>query len=162
MPHWIAYQEVIYPSPWSTLSGESDYSDIKLPANTPNVFGHPSHVWYYHQWSLLLLLFLVWAAYVCCFLCGWDRSIADEVHRVLSLLEDTSKAVKVFFLHQSPSKRKDYSDIEVPANHPDQCYKHQHGDCLEHWVNCLALTTLGCFKSDCVWAIIHHIRVHMI
>ena len=63
----------------------------------PNVFGHPSHVWYYHQWSLLLLLFLVWAAYVCCFLCGWDRSIADEVRRVLILLEDTSKAVKVFF-----------------------------------------------------------------
>ena len=63
--HWIAYQEVMYPSIWSTLSDVAgplwwggsnrrailtnlprlkDYSDVKLPTNTPDVLTHPSHI----------------------------------------------------------------------------------------------------------------------
>ena len=52
---------------------------------------HPCHIGYRHQWSLLLLL--ITAARVCCFLCGWGRSIADKVCRVAILLEDSSKVV---------------------------------------------------------------------
>ncbi|WP_222706805.1 hypothetical protein, partial [Lacisediminihabitans profunda] len=39
--------------------GLKDYSDVKLPANTPNVLTHPNHIRYHHQWFLLLLLFLI-------------------------------------------------------------------------------------------------------
>ena len=69
-------------------SGLKDYSDVKLPANTPDVLTHPSHIGYHHQRSLLL--FLLWAAYVCCFLCGWGRGIADEVRGITILLENSS------------------------------------------------------------------------
>ena len=78
IPHWIVYQEVMYPSLWSTSNGESALA----------VLTHPSHVGYHHQRSLLLLLF--WAAYVCCFLCGWGRGIADEVCGITILLENSS------------------------------------------------------------------------
>ena len=60
------------------LSGEStpglnDYSDVNLPANMPDVLTHPSYIGYHHKLSFLLLLFLVWVACICCFLCGWGR-----------------------------------------------------------------------------------------
>ena len=35
----------------------------------------------------------VWAAYICCFLCGQGRGIADEDRRIAILLEDPSKVV---------------------------------------------------------------------
>ena len=63
---------------------------LELPANAPNVLTHPSHIGYHHQLSPLLLLFLITAAHVCCFLCGWGRSIAGKVYRVTVLLEDSS------------------------------------------------------------------------
>ena len=63
-------------------------TDIELSANTPDVFTHSSYTLYHHQWSLLLLS-LVWAACVCCSLCGQGRSIADKVHRVTVLLDDS-------------------------------------------------------------------------
>ena len=65
-----------------------DYSDVELPANTPDVLTHPSHIGYHHHWSLLLLLSLVWA--VCCFLWRQGRGIADEVCRITILLENSS------------------------------------------------------------------------
>ena len=51
---------------------------------TPDVLSHPSHIGYHHQWSLFLLLSLVWAAHVGCFLCRWGRIVADKFHRVIS------------------------------------------------------------------------------
>ena len=45
---------------------------------------HPSHIGYHHQWSLFLLLSLVWAAHVGCFLFRWGRIVADKFHRVIS------------------------------------------------------------------------------
>jgi len=60
----------------------------------PDVLTHPSHIGYHHQWSLLLLLSIIQAACVCCFLCGWDQSVADKVCRVSILFEDSSKVVK--------------------------------------------------------------------
>ena len=81
-----------------------DYSDVKLPANT-----HPSHIRYHYQWSLLLLLSLVWAACIYSFLCGWGRGIADEVRRITTLLEDPSKVVNFLlkvFLHVDDSIMK--------------------------------------------------------
>ena len=59
----------------------------------PDVLTLLSHIGYHHQWSLLLLLSLIWAACVCCFLCGRGRAIADEVCKITILLEDPSKVV---------------------------------------------------------------------
>ena len=70
-----------------------DYSDVELPASPSDILTHPSHIGYYHQWSLLLLLSPVTGAYVCCFLCALDKSIADKVCRITILLEDSSKVV---------------------------------------------------------------------
>ena len=53
----------------------------------PDVLSHPSHIGYHHQWSLFLLLSLVWAAHVGCFLCRWGRIVADKFHQVISYLE---------------------------------------------------------------------------
>ena len=67
---------------------------LMLPANMPDVLPRPSsYIGYHHQWSLLLLLSLVWVARICCFLCGRGRGIADEVCRTTVLLEDSSKVV---------------------------------------------------------------------
>ena len=64
----------------------------------PNVFTHPSHIGYHHQWCPLLLLFLIMAACVCCFLCGWSRSVADKVCRVSVLLQNSSKVVNFLLM----------------------------------------------------------------
>ena len=63
IPHWIVYREVMYHSCQHRAEsppGLKDYSDVKLPANTPDVLTHPSHIGYHHQRSLLLSL--LWAA----------------------------------------------------------------------------------------------------
>ena len=56
----------------------------------PDALTHPSYIGYHHQWSLLLLLSLIWVACVCCFLCGWGRGIADEGRRITVLLENSN------------------------------------------------------------------------
>ena len=61
----------------------------------PDVLTHPSHIGYHHQWSPLLLLLVITAACVCCVLCGWGRSIADKVCRVIVLLEDFCMVVNI-------------------------------------------------------------------
>ena len=63
-------------SPSSSLSG--------MLLFTPDVFTHLSHIGYHLQWSLFLLLSLVWAAHVGCFLFRWGRIVADKFHRVIS------------------------------------------------------------------------------
>ena len=63
----------------------------------PNALTYPSHIGYRHQWSPLLL-FLITAARVCCFLGELGRSIADKVCMVTILLPDSSKMVKFRWL----------------------------------------------------------------
>ena len=70
----------------------------------PDVLIHPSHIEYHYQWSLLILLSLVWAACICCFLCGWGRGIADEVCRMSILFEDSS-----------------YVDVQLPSEGCPAC-----------------------------------------
>ena len=41
---------------------------------------------------------LVTATLVCCFLCGWGRSIADKVCRVTVLLQDSSKVANFLLM----------------------------------------------------------------
>ena len=93
-----------------------DYSDLEPPANMPDVLTYPSHIRYHHQWSLLFLLFLVWAACVCCFLWGVLRII-------IILLEDSSIVVnyllKVVLHVDDPSGSQIFSNQLL---NPWPCY----------------------------------------
>ena len=53
-------------------------SDNQISASMPNVLTFPGHIGYHHPWSLLLLLSPIMAAGI---LCGWNRSIANQVGR---------------------------------------------------------------------------------
>ena len=52
---------------------------------------------------------------MCCFLCGWGRSIADEVCKVTVLFENSSKVVK--FLQKVVLRVDDPSGPVVETSH---------------------------------------------
>ena len=55
------------------------------------------------------------AARICCFLCGWGRSIADEVCKVTVLFENSSKVVK--FLQKVVLRVDDPSGPVMETSH---------------------------------------------
>ena len=71
------------------VSRELTQIDVKLPSNMLLI----SSLSHQLQWPFLFLLLLIMAAGICSFLCGQNRSIANEVIWITILLKESSKVV---------------------------------------------------------------------
>ena len=145
IPHWIIYARVMYSWPYSTLSGESALKTTLMLdfLQTCPHSSWPHRVSPCHQQSLLFLLSLNVTAAVCCFLCGWGRSIANEVCGIIVLLEDSSKVVnflqKVVLCGDNPPGPVLEASHHMPL-HTGQMLELKVICCLLRLVSCMSLS----------------------